>query len=237
MPGGFPTPVDFGNAHIWYTYGRLDEPVILLPMPDSNVSRTTSTFTDRAEALGHFFQRAGEAPRFIAYDEEMGCPLHNALATLEWTVGVGIFQDTDLMHAARLSGETGAAVVERTRDGQRIFVYMGPRMDAPPADPYEGTLLYDEPGVRAYEFAQRVHAVAHFLRATQGVGGVISMLSRRGPELKHVRRWLRALFHVPTPETSNLLLAGWFATSGGGMLFIPRPGGGPFVYHEVASTG
>ena len=206
-------------------------------MSESTVSRTTSTFTDRAEALGHFFQRAGEAPRFIAYDEEMGCPLLNALATLEWTVGVGIFHDADLMHAARLSGETGAAVVERIRDGQRIFVYMGPRMDAPPADPYEGSLLYDEPGVRAFEFAQRVHAVAHFLRATQGVGSVISMLSRRAPEMKHVRRWLDVLFQTPPPGTSNHLLAGWFATSGGGMLFVPRPGGEPFVYHELVSKG
>jgi hypothetical protein len=167
----------------------------------------------------------------------MGCPLHNALATLEWTVGVGILNDTDLMHAARLSGETGATVVERMREDQRIFVYMGPRMDAPPADPYEGSLLYDEPGVRAYEFAQRVHAVAHFLRATQGVGSVISMLSRRAPELKHVRRWLAALFQAPEPDTSYMLLAGWFATSGGGMLFVPRPGSVPFVYHEVMLTG
>ena len=216
---------------------RLVEPVILLPMSDTSLGRTTSTFTDRAEALGHFFQRAGEAPRFIAYDEEMGCPLHNALATLEWTVGVGILNDADLMHAARLSGETGATVVERIRDGQKIFVYFGPRMDAPPADPYEGSLLHDEPGVRAYEFAQRVHAVAHFLRATQGVGSVISMLSRRAPELKHVRRWLSALFQEPAPDTSYMLLAGWFATSGGGMLFVPRPGNEPFVYHEVVQTG
>jgi hypothetical protein len=215
----------------------LVEPVILLAMSESALSRTTSTFTDRAEALGHFFQRAGEAPRFIAYDEEMGCPLHNALATLEWTVGVGILNDTDLMHAARLSGETGATVVERMREDQRIFVYMGPRMDAPPADPYEGSLLYDEPGVRAYEFAQRVHAVAHFLRATQGVGSVISMLSRRAPELKHVRRWLAALFKAPATDISHMLLAGWFATSAGGMLFVPRPGKDPFVYHEVAQTG
>ncbi len=206
-------------------------------MSESNVGRATSTFTDRAEALGHFFQRAGEAPRFLAYDEELGCPLHNALATLEWTTGVGILNDSDLMHAARLSGEAAATVVERVRDNQRIFVYMGPRMDAPPADPYEGSLLYDEPGVRAYEFAQRVHAVAHFLRATQGVGSVISMLSRRAPELRHVRRWLSALFQAPEPDTSNMLLAGWFATSGGGMLFVPRPGSGPFVYQEVMLTG
>ena len=97
-------------ARISYTYVRSDEPVILLPMSESTVGRTTSTFTDRAEALGHFFQRAGEAPRFIAYDEELGCPLNNALATLEWTVGVGILNDSDLMHAARLSGETGGLV-------------------------------------------------------------------------------------------------------------------------------
>ena len=68
------------------------------------------TFADRADALGYFFQRAGEAPRLIAYDDEMGCPLHNALAALEWTRAVGILEDADLLHAARISGESGAAV-------------------------------------------------------------------------------------------------------------------------------
>ena len=199
------------------------------------MSRTTKNFTDRGEALGWFFQRAGDAPLFVAYDEEMGCPLHNALAALEWTLAVGILNDTDLVHAARLSGETAAAMVERRRDGRQIFVYMGPRIDAPPADPYEGSLLYDEPGVRAYEFAQRVHALAHFLRATQGVGGVISLLSRRAPELRHVRRWLSALFQPAAPEVSNLLLAGWFATSGGGVLFAPGTAGGRYVYDEVGA--
>ncbi len=201
------------------------------------ISRTTHATSDRAEALGRFFQRAGEAPRLIAYDEEMGCPLHNALAALEWTVTVGILNDSDVLHAARLSGETAAAVVERRRDGRRIYVYLGPRVDAPPADPYEGSLLYDEPGVRAYEFAQRVHAIAHFLRATQGVGSVISLLSRRGPELKHVRRWLAALFQAPAPAVSNVLLAGWFATSGGGLLFAPLVAGDQYVYDEVGMEG
>lgn len=201
------------------------------------ISRSTHTTPDRADALGYFFQRAGEAPRLIAYDEEMGCPLHNALAALEWTVAVGILTDTDLLHAARLAGETAAAVVERRREGRRMFVYLGPRVDAPPADPYEGTLLYDEPGVRAYEFAQRVHAIAHFLRATQGVGSVISLLSRRAPELLHVRRWLGALFQPPAPAVSNVLLAGWFATSGGGLLFAPAVVGDPFVYEEVGAGG
>src|SRR2546428_6490322 len=32
------------------------------------------------------------------------------------------------------------------------------------------SLLYDEPGVRSYIFAQSGHAIAHFLRATHGLG-------------------------------------------------------------------
>ena len=204
-------------------------------MSTPTLSRSTHTWGDRASALGHFFLRAGEAPRLIAYDEDLGCPLHSALSSLEWTLAVGILNDTDLIQAARLGGEYAAAVVERRRDGMRRFVYMGPRMDAPPADPYEGSLLYDEPGVRAFEFVQRAHAVAHFLRATQGVGGVVSMLSRRAPELLHVRRWLAAVFEAPPPNVSNLLLAGWFATTGGGVLFTPGTAGDPFVYEEVGT--
>ena len=219
------------------TYWTCCGAVILLAMADPAVTRTTRDFADRADALGYFFQRAAEAPRFIAYDDHVGCPLHTAAATLEWTLAVGILSDSDLIHAARLSGETAAAVVERQREGQRIFVYIGPRMEAPPADPYEGTLLYDEPGVRAYEFVLRVHAIAHFLRATQGVGGVISMLSRRAPELKHVRRWLGMLFQPPAPETSHRLLAGWFATSGGGVLYVPGKESDPYVYDEVSAEG
>ena len=79
-------------------------------------SRVTHTFSDRAAALGHFFQRAGEAPRLVAFDDEVGCPLHNALAALEWTIAVGILDESDHIHAARLSGETAAAMVERQRD-------------------------------------------------------------------------------------------------------------------------
>ena len=196
-------------------------------------SRQTHSFADRAEALGHFFQRAGEAPRVVAFDEEVGCPLMNGLAALEWTLAVGVLHEDDLVHAARLSGETAAAVVERRRDGRRIYVYLGPRMDAPPAEPYEGALLYDEPGVRAYEFARRAHALAHFLRATLGTGAVWSMLSRRAPELRHVRRWLAALFRVPVGQGSHQLLAGWFATGGAGLLFLPSVAGDPYVYEEV----
>jgi hypothetical protein len=199
--------------------------------------RSTFTFTDRGDALGHFFQRAGEAPRLVAYDDEVGCPLHNALAALEWTLAVGILNENDLIHAARLGGETAAAMVERRRDGRRVFVYLGPRMDAPPADPYEGALLYDEPGVRAFEFAQRAHALAHFLRATQGAGAVLSALSKRAPELRYVKRWLGALFQEHAPQVSNQLVAGWFAAGGGGMLFVPQRPGEPFVYEEVGLEG
>jgi hypothetical protein len=204
-----------------------------MTVPD--ISRSIHSWTDRGEALGYFFQRAGEAPRLVAYDSELGCPLHNALAALEWTIAVGILNESDMIHAARLSGEAAAAVVERQNDGRQQFAYLGPRMDAPPADPYEGSMMYDEPGVRAYGFAQRAHALAHFLRATQGVGGVISLLSRRAPELLHVRRWLGALFEDPAPQISNLLLAGWFATSGGGVLFAPAHPGEPYVYQEVGA--
>ena len=100
-------------------------------------------------------------------------------------------------------GETAAAMVERKIEGQRAYVYFGPRMDAPPADPQEGALLFDEPGVRAYQFGQRPHGLAHFLRATQGTGAMLSVLSTRAPELRHVRRWIGTLFAEQTDELSK----------------------------------
>src|SRR5438552_17650141 len=168
-------------------------------------SRQPRAFDDRADALAHFFLRAGEAPRLLAYDDATGCPLDQALAALEWTAAVGILAEDDLLHAGRLAADAAAAVVERRDGDQHVFIYFGPRMDAPPADPYEGTLLYDEPGVRAYIFAQRVHAIAPFLRATQGVGAVIAMLGRRAPELPHIRRWLRPLLREPMESRSTHL--------------------------------
>ncbi len=169
----------------------------------------------------------------VAFDDDLGCPLTNVLSALEWTVALGVLSEDDLVHAARLAGETAAAVVERRRDERRIYVYLGPRMDAPPADPYEGALLFDEPGVRAYEFPQRAHALAHFLRATQGAGAVWSTLSRRAPELRHVRRWMPAVLGDPGAPSSFHLLAGWFATGGAGLLFLPSAAGDPYVYEEV----
>ena len=200
-------------------------------------SRILRTFEDRADALAHFFQRAGEAPRLIAYDDAIGLPLDQALAALEWTAQVGILAPDDLVHAARLSPDSAAVVVERKEADARVFVYFGPRMDAPPADPYEATLLYDEPGVRSYVFAQRGHAMAHFLRATHGLGAALSLLSRRAPELRHIRRWTQALFAEPAVRRSTQLLAGWFATSGAGFLFVPAELDQPFAYCEVSIEG
>ena len=107
------------------------------------------TFTDRAEGLSHFILRAGEAPRLIAFDDALGCPVESALAALEWTGAVGILGDDDLLHAARLTSDTAAAVIERKGPDGRRFVYLGPRLDAPPMDVFEGAVLFDEPGVKA----------------------------------------------------------------------------------------
>jgi hypothetical protein len=175
------------------------------------------TFHDRAEGLAHFMLRAGEAPRFIAIDDQAGCPMDTALAALEWTRVVGILRDDDLLHAGRLTSETAAAVVERKTDQGRQYVYLGPRLDAPPMDVFEGAVLYDEPGVKAVEFKQRAHALAHFLRATSGVGAVMALLSKRAPELRHLRRWLGLILQeldAPRP-----MMAGWFAASSAGVLF------------------
>src|SRR3989454_10742012 len=98
-------------------------------------SRRTRIFEDRAEALAHFFVRAGEAPRLLAFDDAVGCPLQQALAVVEWTAAVGILAEDDLIHAARLAADVAAAGVARRRARQRVFIYFGPRVDAPPADP------------------------------------------------------------------------------------------------------
>lgn len=197
-------------------------------------SRSARTFEDRADALAHFFLRAGEAPRLVAFDDASGCPMEHVLAALEWTGAVGILAEDDIVHAARLAADSAAAVMERREGDHRVYAYFGPRMGAPPADPYEGTLLYDEPGVRAYIFAQRVHAVAHFLRATQGLGSLLSVLGRRAPELRHIKRWTQALFAQPAATgRSTQLLAGWFAVGGAGLLFLPLRAGEPYHYAEV----
>jgi hypothetical protein len=196
--------------------------------PQSLVVRT---FTDRAEGLSHFLLRAGEAPRLLAIDDILGCPMENALAALEWTGAVGILQDDDQIHAARLTSETAAAVIERKGAEGRRFVYLGPRLDAPPMDVFEGAVLFDEPGVKAVEFTQRAHALAHFLRATSGAGALLALLCRRGPEVRHLRRWVGAILQeldAPRP-----LVAGWFAASAAGALFASQSEEATYRYIEV----
>jgi hypothetical protein len=177
------------------------------------------TFTDRAEGLSHFILRAGEAPRLIAFDDALGCPVESALAALEWTGAVGILADDDLLHAARLTSETAAAVIERKGPGGRRYVYLGPRLDAPPMDVFEGAVLFDEPGVKAIEFSQRAHSLAHFLRATSGAGALVALLGRRAPEVRHLRRWLGAM--IRELDAPRPLVAGWFAATAAGGLFGP----------------
>lgn len=197
-------------------------------------SRQTRAFEDRAEALSHFFLRAGEAPRVVAFDDAVGCSLDQALSVVEWTEAAGILRSDDLVHAAWIRPDSAAAVVERAEGERRAFAYFGPRLDQPFADPAECELIYDGPGVRAYAFAERGHAIAHFLRATHGRGALLSLLGKRAPELRHVRRWLKELFNAPGGvNRSTLLMAGWFATARAGCLFLPSQAGEPFTYHEV----
>jgi hypothetical protein len=192
---------------------------------------TIRTFTDRPEALSHFMLRAGEAPRLLAIDDSVGCPMDTALAALEWSQVVGILQDDDLIHAARLTSETAIAVIERKSDQGRRFVYLGPRLDAPPMDNFEGSVLFDEPGVRAIEFSQRGHAIAHFLRATTGTGQLLAILSRRAPEVRHMRRWFGAI--LGELDTGRGLIACWFAASSAGSLFISNDTEASYRYIEV----
>ena len=59
------------------------------------------TFTDRAEGLSHFVLRAGEAPRLLAFDDALGCPVETALAALEWTGAVSTGQPSASSKASR----------------------------------------------------------------------------------------------------------------------------------------
>lgn len=193
---------------------------------------TLRSFSDRAEALSYALLRAGEAPRLLAYDEHVGCPMEMALTALEWTAAVGVLHEGDMVHAARLTSETASCVIERVTEAKkRQFVHLGPRMDAPIVDVFEGYVLYEEPGVRAVEFAQRAHALAHFLRATGGAGAVMSFLSQRAPEVRHLKRWLRPA--LETLDRPRSMLVGWFSAGGGGVLFHPAQGEEEFRYVEA----
>jgi hypothetical protein len=190
------------------------------------------TFLDRAEGLSHFVLRAGEAPRLIAFDDASGCPMETALAALEWTRAAGILQDDDMIQAVRLTSETSAAVLERKLPSGRSYVYLGPRLDAPPLDVFEGRVVFYEPGVRAVEFSQRAHALAHFLRATSGAGALLALLGRRAPEVRHLYRWLPGI--VRELDVPRLWVGGWFAATAAGGLFVSRDDDPDYRYIEVA---
>ncbi len=190
----------------------------IIPAMSSPTSLVVRSFTDRAEALAHCILRAGESPRVVAFDDAIGCPVEQALGALEWTRVVGVLPDDDLLHAGRLTDETAAAVVERRTPEGRRFIFLGPRLDALRLEAYDGELLLNEPGVMAIGFGDRANALAHFLRATGGAGALFAQLGRRAPELRHLRRWLAPI--VQELDGPRRLVAGWFAASAGGALFI-----------------
>jgi hypothetical protein len=191
------------------------------------------TFLERAEGLAHFILRAGEAPRLIAFDDVAGCPVETALAALEWTGAVGILVDDDQVQAARLTSDTAAAVVERKSPNGQIYVYLGPRLDPLQMDASEGQVLFADPvGVKAVEFQQRSHALAYFLRATSGAGSMLSLMGRRAPEIRHMRRWFGAIFHEL--DGPRQLVGAWFASSAAGGLFA---GVDPEVSYRYIEVG
>lgn len=59
---------------------------------------------------------------------------------------------------------------------------------------------------------------------------MLAVLGRRAPELRHIRRWARELLVNVAIGDSPAMLAGWFATAGAGILFLP---GDTYSYHEV----
>src|SRR2546430_2343801 len=68
------TPARPGSASVLlYASRRSSGYNVTMTFPAT--SRQTRTFDDRADALAHFFLRAGEAPRLLAYDDATGCPL------------------------------------------------------------------------------------------------------------------------------------------------------------------
>ena len=98
-------------------------------------------------------------------------------------------------------------------------------------DVFEGAVLFDEPGVKAVEFNQRAHALAHFLRATSGAGALLSLLSRRAPEIRHLRRWLGGI--IGQLDEPRPLVAGWFAAGAAGCLFASHVQEISYRYVEV----
>jgi hypothetical protein len=198
----------------------------------THTSLAIRTFADHAEALAHCIVRAGEAPRVAAFDDTIGCPTETLLAALEWTRVVGVLPDEDLLHAGRLTSETAAAVVERQSEGKREWIFLGPRMELPQLEAQDGSVVLDEPGVKAIAFESRALALAHFLRVTGGAGAILAQLGRRAPEIRHVRRWLGPI--VNELDSPRRWIAGWFTVSRGAALFVgDEEGDSRYRYIEV----
>lgn len=190
-------------------------------MTASLAPRTTREFTDRSEAMAEFLRAAGQTPRLLPPDDGSGCPLFHALAALQWTGETGLVQGSDRLHAVWFLGEAAATVIEREIDGKPTFRYLGPRVETAQLTPSDGTRSIDEPFVKGYDFQERWSALAHFFVTTQGKGTLVSLLSSRGPEVEHCRRWLTELFQGPLPAGADHLHGIWASTTGAGFLFPP----------------
>lgn len=190
-------------------------------MTSTPIPRVTREFSERSEAMAEFVRAAGSAPRLLPPEDGAGCPLFNALAALQWTNETGLFQPTDRLHAVWFLGETAATVIEREIDGKPTFRYLGPRVETLQLSPADGARSIDEPFVKGFDFNERWSALAHFFVTTQGKGALASILSTRGVEVDHVRRWLTELFQGPLPDGADHLAGIWTSVVGAGFLFPP----------------
>ena len=101
-------------------------------------------------------------------------------------------------------------------------------------DTSEGRVLFADPvGVKAVEFQQRAHALAFFFRATGGVGCMLSLMGRRAPEIRHLRRWFGSILREL--DLPRQLVGGWFASSAAGALFAGTEDEPSFKYIEVGT--
>jgi hypothetical protein len=190
-------------------------------MSDSLGPRTTQEFSGRSDAMAELLRAAENAPRLLPPDDGAGCPLFHALAALQWTGETGLVQPHDRVHAIWFLGETAATVIEREMDGKPVFRFLGPRVETTQVTPAAGTRSIDEPFVKGYDFTDRWSALAHFFVTTQGKGTLVSLLSARGPEIEHIRRWLTELLQGPLPDGADHLDGLWASAVGGGFLFPP----------------
>ena len=183
--------------------------------------RTLREYETHGEAMADFMVGAGTAPRLLPVEDGAGLPLFNALAALQWTSETGLFQPGDRLHAVWFLGETAATVIERIVDDKTVFRYLGPRVETIQLSPAEGARSIDEPFVKGFDFRERWAALAHFFVTTQGKGALASIMSGRGLEMEHARRWLTELFQGPLPDGADHLFGMWASTLGAGFIFPP----------------